>query len=149
MLGKGGYTTTLGDLLFTAITNSDNTANDKLMRSVGGPKAVRNMIAAKNSARSASTTASGRSSRRIAGLIWSQRYSIGNAFYKARDALPSSVRKAAFDRYVADPYDGATPHRSLGHRPAEARRVAVAGLDPRLLSIMRNTKTGAMRVRAA
>ena len=28
----GGYTTTLGDLMFKAITTSDNTANDKLMR---------------------------------------------------------------------------------------------------------------------
>ena len=37
----GGYTTTLGDLMFKAITTSDNTANDKLMRSVGGPKTVR------------------------------------------------------------------------------------------------------------
>ena len=36
-------------------------------------------------------------------------YSIGNAFFDARDALPSAVRKAAFDRYVDDPYDGAAP----------------------------------------
>ena len=42
----GGYTTTLGDLMFKAITTSDNTANDKLMRSIGGPAAVRAMIAA-------------------------------------------------------------------------------------------------------
>ena len=31
-----------------AITTSDNTANDKLMRSVGGPEAVRAMIKAKH-----------------------------------------------------------------------------------------------------
>ena len=31
-------------LMFTAITESDNTANDKLMRSIGGPQAVRDMI---------------------------------------------------------------------------------------------------------
>ena len=40
----GGYTTSLDDLMFKAITTSDNTANDKLMRSVGGPEAVRAMI---------------------------------------------------------------------------------------------------------
>ena len=44
ILGNGGHTTTLGALLFTAITESDNTANDKLMRSIGGPQAVRDMI---------------------------------------------------------------------------------------------------------
>jgi len=43
----GGHTTTLGALMFTAITESDNTANDKLMRSVGGPQAVRDVIARK------------------------------------------------------------------------------------------------------
>ena len=46
---------------------------------------------------------------KIAGLIWSPSYSIGNAFYEARDALPLRVRKAAFNRYVEDPYDGAAP----------------------------------------
>ena len=44
---NGGYTTTLDELMFKAITTSDNTANDKLMRSIGGPEAVRSMIAAK------------------------------------------------------------------------------------------------------
>src|SRR5215213_4797270 len=39
IIGAGGHTTTLGELLFTAITESDNTANDKLMRAVGGPQA--------------------------------------------------------------------------------------------------------------
>src|SRR5919112_6377756 len=33
ILGTGSYTTTLGDLMVKAITTSDNTANDKLMRS--------------------------------------------------------------------------------------------------------------------
>ena len=47
---------------------------------------------------------------RIAGLTWSPSYSIGNAFYKARNALPMSVRQAAFNRYIEDPYDGASPN---------------------------------------
>ena len=33
--------------MYEAITKSDNTCNDKLMRSVGGPSAVRAMIADK------------------------------------------------------------------------------------------------------
>src|SRR4051812_8224081 len=47
ILRDGSYTTTLGDLMVRAITTSDNTANDKLMRAVGGPAAVRAMIARK------------------------------------------------------------------------------------------------------
>ena len=41
VLKDGAFTTSLDDLLARAITTSDNTANDKLLRSVGGPAAVR------------------------------------------------------------------------------------------------------------
>ncbi len=48
MLVKGdGYHTTVGELLNRALTMSDNTANDRLLTYVGGPQAVRAMIANK------------------------------------------------------------------------------------------------------
>ena len=57
-----------------------------------------------------------------------------------------SVRKAAFDRYVEDPYDGAAPSAIVD---ALARLKRGELLSPastaRLLSIMGNTKTGANR----
>ena len=57
----GGYTTTLANLMLEALTKSDNTANDKLMRSVGGPAGgARDDRAPRAWARSASTTASAR-----------------------------------------------------------------------------------------
>ena len=46
---NGAYTTSLADLMFKAITTSDNTANDKLMRSIGGPGAVREVIESRES----------------------------------------------------------------------------------------------------
>src|SRR5262245_34161827 len=150
ILGKGGHTTTLGALLFTAITESDNTANDKLMRSIGGPQAVRDMITAKNLGSIRFYDGERALQSRIAGLIWSQSYSIGDAFSKARGALPTAVRKASFERYVADPYDGAAPH-SVALALARLKRGEL--LSPastqRLLNIMASTKTGALRVRAA
>jgi len=150
VLGNGGHTTTLGSLLFTAITESDNTANDKLMRSVGGPQAVRDMITAKNLGSIRFYDGERALQSKIAGLIWSQSYSIGDAFYKARGALPTSVRKASFERYVADPYDGAAPH-SVALSLARLKRGEL--LSPastqRLLNTMASTKTGALRVRAA
>lgn len=146
----GGHTTTLGSLLVTAITESDNTANDKLMRSVGGPEAVRSMISDKRLGSIRFYDGERALQSRIAGLIWSQNYSIGDAFYKARAALPSSVRKAAFERYIADPYDGAAP-QSVARALARLKRGEL--LSPsstsRLLSIMASTKTGKLRVRAA
>src|SRR5204863_4335409 len=106
---SGAYTTTLDDLMFKAITTSDNTCNDKLMRVVGGSEAVRNMIAAKHLGSIRFYNGERALQSKIAGLIWSPSYSIGNAFSDARDALPKAIRKAAFDRYVEDPYDGAAP----------------------------------------
>ena len=148
ILGNGGYTTTLGELMFKAITTSDNTANDKLMRSVGGPDAVRGFIARHNLGAVRFYDGERALQSRIAGLIWSQSYSIGDAFYKARNALPYSVRKAAFDRYVHDPYDGASA-TAIASALARLKRGEL--LSPastaRLLSIMGNTKTGANRLK--
>jgi beta-lactamase class A len=144
----GGYTATLDDLMFKAITTSDNTANDKLMRSVGGPQAVRSMIAAKHLGAIRFYNGERALQSKIAGLIWSPSYSLGNAFFEARDALPLRVRKAAFDRYVADPYDGAAPSAIVN---ALARLKRGELLSPpstqRLLYIMSNTKTGANRLK--
>ena len=144
----GSYTTTLGDLMVKAITTSDNTANDKLMRSVGGPAAVRTMIKVKRLGAIRFYNGERALQSRIAGLIWSPSYSIGNAFYEARDALPLAVRTAAFNRYVEDPYDGAAPSAIVN---ALARLKRGELLSPpttqRLLEIMSNTHTGANRLK--
>jgi beta-lactamase class A len=144
----GAYTTSLDDLMFKAITTSDNTANDRLMRAVGGPAAVRAVIASKRLGAIRFYNGERALQSRIAGLIWSPSYSIGNAFYEARDALPLALRKAAFERYVNDPYDGAAPSAIVS---ALARLKRGELLSPastqRLLTIMSNTKTGANRLK--
>ena len=144
----GGYTTTLSNLMHEALTKSDNTANDKLMRSVGGPQAVRSMIAAKRLGAIRFYDGERSLQSRIAGLTWSQSYSVGRAFYEARNALPMSVRRAAFNRYVEDPYDGASASAIVN---ALARLKRGELLSPastaRLLSIMGNTRTGPNRLK--
>jgi beta-lactamase class A len=144
----GGYQSSLDDLLFKAITTSDNTANDKLMRSVGGPAAVRAMIADKGLGAIRFYDGERALQSKLAGLIWTQSKSVGGAFYRARNALPYSVRSAAFNRYIDDPYDGASPRAIVD---ALARLKRGEQLSPpstaRLLSIMGNTKTGANRLK--
>jgi beta-lactamase class A len=144
----GGYTTSLGDLMAKAITTSDNTANDKLMRAVGGPEAVRAMIREKHLGAIRFYNGERALQSRIAGLIWSPSYSIGNAFYEARDALPAGVRKAAFNRYVEDPFDGAAPN-AIVNALARLKRgeLLSPGSTSRLLDIMSHTKTGANRLK--
>ncbi len=146
----GGHTTTVGALLFTAITASDNTANDSLMRSIGGPDAVRDMIRRKGIGAVRFFDGERSLQSKIAGLTWSQSYSIGDAFYKARSSLPMAVRRLSFERYLNDPYDGASP-RAVAMALARLKRGEL--LSPastqRLLSTMGQTKTGKARVRAA
>ena len=144
----GAYTTTLDDLMFKAITTSDNTANDKLMRSVGGAEAVRAVIANKGLGEVRFYNGERALQSKIAGLIWTPSYSIGNAFYQARDALPYSVRKAAFDRYVDDPYDGAAPSAIANALAALKRGELLSPASTkRLLYIMANTHTGPNRLK--
>jgi beta-lactamase class A len=148
LIGKGTYTTTLDDLMFKAITTSDNTANDKLMRSVGGAKAVRAMIAAKGLGAIRFYNGERALQSKIAGLMWSPSYSVGSAFWDARNALPYALRKAAFDRYVADPYDGASPAAITNALAALKRGELLSpNSTKRLLSIMANTHTGPNRLK--
>lgn len=144
----GPFTTTIADLMLRAITQSDNTANDKLMRSVGGPAAVRAMIRAKHLGTIRFYNGERALQSRIAGLKWNPRYSIGNAFFEARDALPAAARKAAFDHYVANPYDGAAPSAIVD---ALVRLKQGDLLSPsstqHLLTIMSETHTGPNRLK--
>jgi beta-lactamase class A len=148
VLAGGSYTTTLGDLMLRAITTSDNTANDRLMRAVGGPEAVRAMIARKHLGAIRFANGERLMQSRIAGVTWSQDYAFNGKFFKVRDALPMKVRSAAFDRYVASPYDGAAPAAIVG---ALARLKRGELLSPEstahLLDIMSQTHTGPNRLK--
>jgi beta-lactamase class A len=147
-IAGGAYTATLDELMFKAITTSDNTCNDKLMRSVGGAQAVRDMIERKHIGAIRFYNGERALQSKIAGLIWSPSYSIGNAFYEARDALPEGVRRAAFNRYVENPYDGAAPS-AIAAALARLKRGDLLSPEStrRLLWIMSNTKTGANRLK--
>ena len=147
-LKAGGFRTTLADLQYRAITQSDNTANDFVLWKAGGPEAVRDFLARKGIEGVRFGPGERLLQTRIAGLNWQSAYSIGNGFYAARNALPQSVRRAAFERYIADPMDGATP---IGTVDALAKLKTGELLSPastqKLLNTMSNTRTGAQRLK--
>ena len=150
VLATGSYTTTLGSLLFQAITESDNTANDKLMRAVGGAPAVRAMIARKGLGSIRFYNGERALQSKTAGMPWKQSYSLGSAFWDARAALPVKTRTAAFKRYLASPYDGASPHAIADALAALKKgELLQPASSEKLLSIMGQTRTGGMRVKAA
>ncbi|MXP42114.1 class A beta-lactamase [Altererythrobacter soli] len=143
-----GYTTTLEDLLVKAITRSDNTANDYLLRRVGGPNAVRTVLAELGIAGVRFGPGERIMQSEIAGLEWRPEYSLERKFYDARDQVPPAVRRAAFEAYIADPVDGATP---IGMVDALARLQKGQLLSPastaQLLGILEQTRSGAQRLK--
>jgi beta-lactamase class A len=148
ILKDGSYTTTVGDLMLRAITTSDNTANDKLMRLAGGPAAVRAMIARKHLGAIRFANGERAMQSRIAGLTWSQDYALNGKFFEVRDALPIKQRSAAFNRYIADPYDGAAPAAIVNALAALKRGELLSPQSTaHLLDVMSRTHTGPNRLR--
>ena len=147
-VGPNGYSTTLSSLMFRAMTQSDNTCNDFVLRRAGGPEAVREMLRRKGIAGVRFGPGERLLQARLAGLDgWRPEYT-GRGFYAARSALPLSVRQTAFNRYVADPIDGATPNGIVDalSRLQRGELLSRTSTD-RLLSIMAQTRTGAQRLK--
>lgn len=150
MVKGTGYQTTVRDLFYRAMTQSDNTANDSVLRTVGGPDAVRGYLARRFFGPDAIRFGPGERilQSQTAGLTWSQELSQGRRFYTARANLPRSAREKALDAYLANPIDGASP---LGIVHALAKLKSGAMLSPTstqlLLSTMGEAKTGPQRVK--
>lgn len=108
-IGERSFTTTIADLLDRQMRRSDNTANDYLMRKVGGPQAIRAFISAKGFGAIRFGPGEKLLQAKTAGLTWRPEYIDNQAFRGARAKLSDAARKAAMDAYVADPPDGASP----------------------------------------
>jgi beta-lactamase class A len=150
-LVKGdGYHTTVGELMRRALTMSDNTANDRLLTYVGGPNAVRAFLARHGIANIRFGPGERLLQSGTAGVTWRQEYALGGGFNQARDALPQSVRQAAFEAYVANPPDGAG---AAAIADALARLKQGRLLSPastrHLLDTMAASRTGRARLHAA
>jgi beta-lactamase class A len=150
-LVKGdGYHTTVGELLQRALTMSDNTANDKLLRYVGGPEAIRAFIARKGLGNIRFGPGEKLLQSYTAGMTWRPQYQVPGAFEAARARIPASTRVAAFNRYVADPIDGAAPAAIAG---ALAKLKRGELLSPSstdyLIGTMESSHTGRQRMRGA
>lgn len=149
VIANGGIDETVLSLLEQAIRASDNTANDSLLRTAGGPDAVRSFLARKNLGAIRFGQGERVMQSMIAGLEWRQEYALGRRFYAARDAIPYAQRKAALERYLADPVDGASPEaivRALG-RLAKGELLS-ADSTRLLLDIMARTTSGPNRLKA-
>lgn len=144
----GGYSTDVADLLARAMKESDNTANDAVLRRVGGPEAVRGYLARRFIGNVRFGPGERLLQSRTAGLVWNQSYAQGRNFYTARANLPRSVREKALDDYLANPPDGAA---ASGITLALAKLKRGEMLSPAstryLLGTMEDAKTGPQRIK--
>lgn len=149
-LVKGGaWQTTVGDLLFRALTQSDNTANDRLLTLVGGPSAVRDFITRKQLGDIRFGPGERQLQARTAGLVWSQSLSVGNSFEIVRSRLAPEVRATAFQSYIADPIDGAAPLAIADALSRLVRGELLSETSTRLMvDTMAASRTGRARLRA-
>lgn len=145
---RGVFDTDYRDLLTRAITRSDNTANDRLLRRVGGPDAVEAWLTERGIEGVRFGTDERTKQSAIAGLTWSPFYSIGRQFYEARDRVPDAMRRRAFEAYLADPVDGASANAIAR---AMARLAEGELLSPRSTTQMRltlaETRSGPRRLK--
>lgn len=148
MMGPNGFSTTIRELLTIAMTQSDNTANDVLLRRAGGPEAVRRFLARNGIAGIAFGPGEKLLQSRTAGLEWKPEYAGGQAWLAARAALPFEVRRAALERYLADPMDGAQPEGMVaGLARLRKGELLSPSSTQTLLSIMAASKTGPQRLK--
>lgn len=146
---EGSVTMSVRDLIETAITHSDNLANDSLLRTVGGPAAVRAFIAKKD----LGSIRFGPGERLLqagtAGLTWQQSYSVGRNFEAARATLSAATRQAAMNNYLANPVDGASPAAIASALTRLARGTLLSPESTDYLQgVLSRTKSGPQRLKA-
>jgi len=150
LVKPGGYQTSVSSLLTRALTQSDNTANDRLLKLVGGPAAVRAFIERKQLGDIRFGPGERLLQAKTAGLTWQQSYSLGNSFNIARSRLSPAVREAALEAYIADPPDGAAPLAIADALARLARGELLSETSTRfMLTTMGSTVTGRARLKAA
>src|SRR3546814_1936994 len=100
-----GYRTTLRGLFKRAMQQSDNTTNDKLLRTVGGPDAIRAFLGKNFISNIRSGPGARLLQRGAAGLDWNPSYSLDRTFLTARANLHRSVLESALGNYLSNPPD--------------------------------------------
>lgn len=147
-IGPNGYLTTPSELLDRALIESDNAANDMLLKLVGGVEQVMRVLNEKQLEGLRLGADERNLQALIAGLEWRPEMARGSGFKDARARLAPYVRDAALDRYLADPADGATPVGIVQALNALKRGELLS--EPAsllMLDTMAKSKTGPRRLR--
>ena len=150
VIARGSFTTDYADLVERAITESDNTANDLVLRRVGGPDAIRRQLSALGIEGIRFGPGERAMQSAIAGLEWDQSYARGKVFFEVREEVPDDVRARAFNAYATDPVDGAQPDAiALALARLADGRVLSDAMTSRYLELLGEVKSGPNRLKGA
>jgi beta-lactamase class A len=146
---EGELSFSVRSLLEFSITESDNTANDRLLRLAGGPPAIKAFIEKNGLGAIRFGPGERLLQSGIAGLEWKQDYAIGNAFFEARNKVPLATRREALNRYIADPIDGAAPRAiALALDKLASGDLLSPASTSYMLGLMSRVRSGPQRLKA-
>lgn len=146
-LDANGLVTDIPNLLRHALSFSDNSANDTLIRLIG-LDAVREALVRHGLGNIHMGADERHLQARIAGLVWKQDYSEGRNFEAARAKLDPEARREAMAAYLRDPLDGATPIAVVQALGALYRGEILSPRSRALLfNPLSNSRTGPGRLR--
>lgn len=145
---EGSYSASVRELLALAIIESDNAANDILVRRLGGREAVQAVMARKGLPGISAGVEQRLLQSRIAGMDWRPELDGGFNFEAARARVPYARRAAAMRSYLADPDDGAEP-LAMAHALAalDAGQLLSPASTALLLDLMRRSVHGPERLK--
>ena len=142
------YQATVGELLVRQIRDSDNAANDLLIREIGGAAKVEAILARKGIRGIRIGMDEKHLQCEIAGVPWRPEFAGNSGLVDARARLPMAYRQAKFQSYLENPMDGATPVATVKALAALAEsRLLSWPSTQRLLAIMREVRTGKRRLK--
>jgi beta-lactamase class A len=146
---EGSVTETVRELIEIAISRSDNSANDALLRHAGGPEAVNEFIQRKQLGAIRFGPGERLLQSGIAGVEWRQYLSEGRRFLAERAKVPYATRRQLLSQYVEDPIDGASPEAIVDALARLAREDLLSISSTRfLMDVMSRTRSGPNRLKA-
>ena len=148
-LGPAGYTTTIGDLVRGAVIQSDSMATDWLIARLGGPQAIQAFLERKSVVGIRLDRDERHLQTEIFGLVWRDEYTDPDRFQADIDAQSAAARDKAFNAYLRDERDTATPRgmATLLYRLANGELLDAASTRW-MLETMGQTQTFPDRLRA-
>ncbi|MGK6313609.1 class A beta-lactamase [Neorhizobium sp. DT-125] len=137
---KGAFETTIGDLVRRAVVDNDNAAADVLIARLGGTSAIQAFLHKAGLQDIRIDRTERELQTEIDGLVWTPEFVFPERLEEARNHVSEAERNAAFEAYLRDPRDTATPRAMVAFLQRLATGTLVSAASTAyLLGVMEDT----------